>query len=71
MVNHSEKVLGGHIGRYFATAAITTTVKTMDIAAESGLPKKLLQWVQLLKVLATKPLKLEYDAFAEFHAFTL
>jgi hypothetical protein len=34
------------------------------ITAERGLPKELLQRVQLLKVLAAKPLKLEYDAFA-------
>jgi hypothetical protein len=39
----------------------------MDIATECGLPKELLQRMQLLKVLAAKPLKLEYDAFAEVH----
>jgi hypothetical protein len=39
----------------------------MHIAAERGLPKELLQRVQLLEVLAAKPLKLEYDAFAEVH----
>ena len=67
LVNHTEEVLGRHVGCYFATAAITTTMQAMDIAAERGLPKELLQWVQLLKVLAAKPLKLEYDAFAEVH----
>jgi hypothetical protein len=30
----------------------------MHIAAERGFPKELLQWVQLLKVLAAQPLKL-------------
>jgi hypothetical protein len=30
----------------------------MHIAAEGGFPKKLLQRMQLLEVLATKPLKL-------------
>jgi hypothetical protein len=39
----------------------------MYIAAKSGLPKELLQRVQLLEVLAAKPLKLEYNAFAEVH----
>ena len=42
-------------------------MQAMHIAAERGLPKELLQRVQLLKVLAAKPLKLEYDAFAEVH----
>jgi hypothetical protein len=42
-------------------------MQAMDIAAERGLPKELLQWVQLLKVLAAKPLKFEYDAFADIH----
>ena len=67
MVNHTQEVFGRHVGCYFATAAITTTVKTMDIATECGLPKELLQWVQLLEVLAAQPLKLEYDALAEVH----
>jgi hypothetical protein len=39
----------------------------MHIAAERGLPKELLQRMQLLEVLAAEPLKLEYDAFAEVH----
>jgi hypothetical protein len=39
----------------------------MHIAAEGALPKELLQRVQLLEVLAAKPLQLEYDAFAEIH----
>jgi hypothetical protein len=42
-------------------------MQAMDIATEGGLPKELLQRVQLLKVLAAKPLKLEYDAFADIH----
>ena len=42
-------------------------MQAVHIAAERGLPKELLQRVQLLKVLAAKPLKLEYDAFAEVH----
>jgi hypothetical protein len=42
-------------------------MQAMDIAAERGLPKELLQGMQLLKVLAAKPLKLEYDAFADIH----
>jgi hypothetical protein len=42
-------------------------MQAMHIAAERGLPKELLQRVQLLEVLAAKPLQLEYDAFAEFH----
>ena len=42
-------------------------MQTMYIAAKSGLPEKLLQRVQLLEVLAAKPLKLEYDAFANIH----
>jgi hypothetical protein len=42
-------------------------MQAMDIATEGGLPKELLQWVQLLEVLAAKPLKLEYNAFAEVH----
>jgi len=42
-------------------------MQAMHIAAEGGLPKELLQRVQLLEVLAAKTLKLEYDAFAEFH----
>jgi hypothetical protein len=42
-------------------------MQAMHIAAERGLPKELLQRVQLLEVLAAQPLKLEYDAFAEFH----
>jgi hypothetical protein len=42
-------------------------MQAMHIAAERGLPKELLQRVQLLEVLAAKPLKLEYDAFAEVH----
>jgi hypothetical protein len=67
LVNHTQEVLGRHVGCYFATAAITTTMQTMHIAAERGLPKELLQGMQLLKVLAAKPLKLEYDAFADIH----
>ena len=42
-------------------------MQAVHIAAERGLPKELLQRVQLLEVLAAKPLKLEYDAFAEVH----
>jgi hypothetical protein len=42
-------------------------MQAMDIAAKRGLPKELLQGMQLLKVLAAKPLKLEYDAFADIH----
>jgi hypothetical protein len=42
-------------------------MQAMHIAAERGLPKELLQRVQLLEVLAAKPLKLEYNAFAEVH----
>jgi len=42
-------------------------VEAVHIATESGLPKELLQRMQLLEVLAAKPLKLEYDAFAEVH----
>jgi hypothetical protein len=52
LVNHTEEILGRHIGCDFGAGAITTTVKTMDIATECGLPKELLQWVQLLEVLA-------------------
>jgi hypothetical protein len=36
----------------------------MYIAAESGLPKELLQRVQLLEVLATQSLEFEYDSLA-------
>jgi hypothetical protein len=42
-------------------------MQAMDIAAERGLPKELLQGMQLLKVLAAQPLKLEYNTFAEVH----
>jgi hypothetical protein len=42
-------------------------MQAMHIAAERGLPKELLQRVQLLEVLAAKPLKLEYNAFADIH----
>jgi hypothetical protein len=34
-------------------------MQAMHIAAECGFPKELLQRVQLLKVLAAKPLQLE------------
>ena len=64
LINHTQEVLGGHVGSDLAAAAVATTVQAMHIAAESGLPKELLQRMQLLKVLAAKPLKLEYDAFA-------
>ena len=67
LVNDTEKVLDGHVGCNFAAGAVATTVQTMDIATEGRLPKELLQRVQLLEVLAAKPLKLEYDAFAEVH----
>jgi hypothetical protein len=69
LINHTEKILGGHVGCDFAARAITTTMQTMYIAAKSGLPEELLQRMQLLEVLAAKPLKLEYDAFAEFHCY--
>jgi hypothetical protein len=39
----------------------------MDIATECGLPKELLQWVQLLEVLAAQALQFEYDSFTEIH----
>ena len=39
----------------------------MDIAAKCGLPKQLLQRVQLLEVLAAQPLKLKYNSFTEIH----
>ena len=42
-------------------------MQTMHIATERGLPKELLQRVQLLEVLATQALKFEYDAFTEVH----
>ena len=42
-------------------------MQAMHIATERGLPKELLQRVQLLKVLAAKPLQLKYDAFADIH----
>ena len=71
VVNHSEKVLGGHIGRYFATTTIATAMQTMHIAAQRTLPKELLQWMQLLKVLPPQSLQLQYDSFANIHAFTL
>jgi hypothetical protein len=67
LVNHTQEVLGRHVGCYFTAAAITTTMQAVDIAAKRGLPKQLLQGMQLLKVLAAKPLKLEYNAFADIH----
>jgi hypothetical protein len=48
LINHTEKVLSRHIGCGLGARAIATTVQTMDIATEGGLPKELLQWVQLL-----------------------
>jgi hypothetical protein len=42
-------------------------MQAVDIAAKSGLPKELLQGVQLLKVLAAKPLQFKYNSFAEVH----
>jgi hypothetical protein len=42
-------------------------MQAVHIAAESRFPKELLQRVQLLEVLAAKPLKLEYNTFAEVH----
>jgi hypothetical protein len=67
LVNHTEKILSGHVGCDLGARAVTTTMQAMHIAAEGGLPKELLQRVQLLEVLAAKTLKLEYDAFAEVH----
>jgi hypothetical protein len=64
LVNHTQEVLRGHVGCDLAAAAVATAMQAMHIAAECGFPKELLQRVQLLKVLAAKPLKLEYDAFA-------
>ena len=39
----------------------------MHIAAERGLPKELLQRMQLLKVLATQSLEFEYNALTKGH----
>jgi hypothetical protein len=55
-INHTEEVLGGHIGCDLGAGAVATTVEAMDIATEGGLPKELLQRVQLLEVLAAQPL---------------
>jgi hypothetical protein len=41
-------------------------MEAMHIAAERGLPKELLQRVQLLEVLAAQPLKLKYDSSMKF-----
>ena len=71
LVNDTEKVLGWHIGCYFATTTIATAMQTMHIAAQRTLPKELLQWMQLLKVLPSQSLQLQYDSFANIHAFTL
>ena len=62
LVNDTEKILGGHIGCNIAAGAVTTTMEAMDIAAERGLPKELLQRVQLLEVLAAQSLQFKYDS---------
>ena len=67
LINHTQEVLGRHVRCDLGAGAVASTVETVYITAERGLPKELLQRVQLLKVLAAQPLKLEYDAFAEVH----
>jgi hypothetical protein len=67
LVNHTEEVLGRHVGCYFAAGAVATTVETMHIATERGLPKQLLQRMQLLEILATQAFEFEDEAFAEVH----
>jgi hypothetical protein len=67
LINHTKEILGGHVGCDLAAAAITTTMQAVHIATEGGLPKELLQRVQLLKVLAAKPLKFKYNSFAKVH----
>jgi hypothetical protein len=64
LINHTKKILGRHVGCDFAARAVTTTMQAMHIAAEGGLPKELLQRVQLLEVLATQSLEFEYDSLA-------
>jgi hypothetical protein len=56
LINYTKKILCGHIGGNFAARAVTSTVETMDIATECGLPEQLLQRMQLLKILATQAL---------------
>jgi hypothetical protein len=56
LINHTKKILSGHVGCDLAAAAITTTMQAMHIAAESGLPKQLLQRVHVLEILASQPL---------------
>ena len=42
-------------------------MQAMHIAAERGLPKELLQRVQLLEVLPSQSFEFEYNSFTEFH----